>query len=114
MAFISITLKDYLQLHLSQNPSENGKEYKQKLRKALHDFKMGKKCTCGRDIWVVGAATVGNYCFECATGEEIPEDDYELDEAIEKEDYVEDVRPLDDKSMTKLQGLFDQLSKGES
>jgi hypothetical protein len=39
-------------------------------------------CRCGNPIWVIGSAVVGNACFTCITGEALPDDDFEIDEAM--------------------------------
>jgi hypothetical protein len=33
---------------------------------------------------VIGSAVVGNACFTCITGEAMPDNEYEIDEACEK------------------------------
>jgi hypothetical protein len=44
--------------------------------------KKGAKCiNCENPIWVIGSAFSEKMCFSCITGEAIPEDDYEIDEA---------------------------------
>ena len=80
--FIPIGLEDYVELHLENNPDTSRKEIIPALKEALEDYKGGAKCiVCGNPIWVIGSAFGSNMCFTCITGEAIPEDDYEIDEA---------------------------------
>ncbi len=80
--FTPIVLEDYIQRYLKNNPDTSRKEIEPGLRSALADHKAGVKCDCGNPIWVIGSAVVGNACFTCITGEAMPDDDFEIDEAI--------------------------------
>ncbi|MBE0411555.1 MAG: hypothetical protein IBX69_17660 [Anaerolineales bacterium] len=81
-SFIPISLKEYVELHLKSNPSASRVEITTALKEALEDYKKGEKClNCGNPIWVIGSAFAENMCFTCITGEAIPEDDFEIDEA---------------------------------
>lgn len=80
--FTPIGIEDYVQLHLKSNPDTSPREIESRLCSALDDYKAGIKCACGNPIWVVGSAVVGNACFTCITGEAIPDDDFEIDEAM--------------------------------
>ena len=62
MKFSPISIEEYVKNHLKNNPSENGKDLRKRLEMALADYKKGVKCSCGNDIWVIGAATVGILC----------------------------------------------------
>lgn len=84
MGFIPISIDNYINKHLENNPSENRIELKNQIEKRLADYKKGIKCHCGNDIWVVGSAFVGNKCFLCITGEIYPKDDYEIESAVIK------------------------------
>jgi hypothetical protein len=80
--FIPIGLEDYIQRHLKNNPGTSREEIESGLRSALADHKTGVKCDCGNPIWVIGSAVAGNACFHCITGEAVPDDDFEIDEAM--------------------------------
>ena len=82
--FKPITLESYLELHLNANPDFDREEVRDLLTSALNDHKRGARCNCGNPIWVIGSAFAGNACFTCITGELVPDDDYELDEAMKK------------------------------
>ena len=107
MAFIPITIDNYVKKHLKSNPSDNEKDVREKLNTALSDYNNGIKCQCGSDIWVIGAAFVGNSCFTCITGESEPTDDYEIDSAIKKTKSKKGQRHIDDIDPTKIAGFFD-------
>ena len=80
--FIPISPKQYIKLYLKDNPGTDEKEVTEELMEALKAYRSGVRCNCGNPIWVVGSAAVGwNACFTCITGEAIPDDDYEIDEA---------------------------------
>ena len=84
MGFEPISIDKYIEKYLKNNPSENEKNLRNRLKSSLMAYKNGKRCTCGNDIWVIGSASVGNSCFTCITGESYPIDDYEIDSAIIK------------------------------
>jgi len=107
MAFIPISIDSYIKKHLKSNPSDNKKDVREKLNTALSDYNNGIKCQCGSDIWVIGAAFVGNSCFTCITGENEPSDDYEIDSAIKKTKRKKGQRNIDDLDSTKIAGIFD-------
>lgn len=107
MAFIPISIDNYLKKHLKSNPTDKEVEVREKLKTALSDYKNGVKCQCGNDIWVIGAAFVGNNCFTCITGESEPSDDYEIDSAIQKTKSKKGQRHIDDIDPTKIAGFFD-------
>jgi len=79
--FKPIKLKKYVELHLRSNRGESAHELKQRLRHALDAFHSGRRCDCGNPIWVIGSAVAGFACFSCITGEAVPDNDYEIDEA---------------------------------
>lgn len=83
IGFYPISIEKYVKLHLKINPGANRAEITKALKEALADYKNGVKCqNCGNPIWVLGSAlVVGSMCFTCITGEAIPEDEYEIDEA---------------------------------
>ena len=82
IGFVPISIEEYIELYLKDNPDANREEIVIALNEALEAYKRGAKCSnCGNPIWVIGSALAGNMCFTCITGEAIPEDDYEIDEA---------------------------------
>ncbi len=82
IGFVPISIEEYVELHLKNNPDANREEITRALKDALEAYQRGAKCiNCGNPIWVIGSAFAGNMCFTCITGEAIPEDDYEIDEA---------------------------------
>lgn len=107
MAFIPITIDNYVKKHLKSNSSDNEKDVREKLNTSLSDYNNGIKCQCGNDIWVIGAAFVGNSCFTCITGESEPTDDYEINSAIKKTKSKKGQRHIDDIDPTKIAGFFD-------
>lgn len=96
-------------MHLKNNPEENEKALRKRLIETLADYKNGIKCSCGNDIWVIGAASVGNSCFSCITGEGYPTEDYEIESAVEKRQYnhSQQSRNIDDIPISKISGFFD-------
>lgn len=84
MGFVPISIDKYIKKHLKINPSENEKDLRIHLNSALENYNKGVKCSCGNDIWVIGSAFAGNSCFTCITGKSQPENDYEIDSAINK------------------------------
>ena len=107
MAFVPISLNEYIKKHLNNNPSENEKDLRNRINSALTDYKNKVKCSCGNDIWVIGSATVGNSCFTCITGEGYPKDDYEIESAVKKSESKEGRRHIDDMDPTRIAGFFD-------
>jgi hypothetical protein len=81
--FSPIKMEDYILSHIESNPGTSRKEIESGLRSALADHKAGIKCDCGNSIWVIGSAVMGNACFTCITGEASPDDDFEIDEAMD-------------------------------
>ena len=74
----SISLDDYVKLHLQSNPSVNAEDITGRLRSMLARKLKGETCSCGNPIWVIGSADVGAMCFTCITGEAHPDKDYEI------------------------------------
>ena len=107
MGFVPISIDRYVKKHLKNNPSENEKDLRDRINRALQDYKNGKKCSCGNDIWVIGSASVGNSCFTCITGENFPIDDYEIDSAVKKSDSKKGRRHINDIDPTQIAGFFD-------
>jgi hypothetical protein len=106
MPFTSISIDNYLTMHLKSNPNENEKDLRQRLNVALANYQKGVKCSCGNEIWVVGSASVGNSCFTCITGEGSPSDDYEIDSALKKREDSKGRRHIDNIDPTKIAGFF--------
>ena len=106
MSFIPISLDDFIEIHLLENLSINEKVLRIKLESAIAAYKNGDKCSCGNDIWVVGAASDGFKCFQCITGRKHPAGDYEIESAIEKVDKF-GRRHIDEMDPRKIAGIFD-------
>lgn len=104
MAFIPISVENYIKMYLLNNPKDDSKEVKAQIEQAIADFNAGKKCTCGEDIWVVGSASVGNMCFTCITGDDFPTDDYEIDSVLENK--------LNNDSSSELEEFFPEHISG--
>jgi hypothetical protein len=82
IGFVPISLEDYIEKAVASNPGSSREEITDSLKDALRAYKEDVRCQCGNPIWVIGSAAVGWYgCFSCITGEAIPDDDYEIDEA---------------------------------
>ncbi len=107
MGFLPISINEYVKKHLKNNPNESGSDLRKRINRALTDYKKGRKCHCGNDIWVIGSASVGNSCFTCITGESYPTDDYEIDSATVKSGNKNGRRHIDDINPTKIAGFFD-------
>ena len=107
MGFVPISIDKYVALHLKNNPSTNEKELRTQLNKALTSYKKGIKCSCGNTIWVVGSAIVGNRCYTCITGDSFPENDLEIDIAINKNNNIIERRHIDNIDKTKISSFFD-------
>lgn len=107
MSFIPISVDSYIKKHLENNPDENETDLRKRLITALKDYNEGVKCSCGNDIWVVGSASLGNACFTCITGDNCPNDDYEIESAIVRRVYGRGRRHIDDIPRDKIAGFFD-------
>lgn len=86
MGFVPIQLREYVRLHVRNNPDTNPAELMSRLRSALEAYNDGQRCQCGAPIWVIGSAEVGLMCFTCITGESEPSEDYEIAEACDRND----------------------------
>jgi len=84
MGFVPIQLGDYVRLYLQNNPRENAADVTARVEAALAAYKAGKRCDCGRRIWVIGSAEVGHMCFTCIAGSAEPSSDYEIAEACDE------------------------------
>ena len=80
--FTKISLGSYVELHLQANPGTDREDLVARLRSALDAHRRGERCPCGSPIWVIGSAAVGHACFSCITGEASPDQDYEIDVAM--------------------------------
>jgi len=107
MGFVPISIDKYVKIHLKSNPTFNEIELRKSLQDALDNYNKGIKCSCGNDIWVIGSAMVGNSCFSCITGESNPNEDYEIDSAVKKNENKKGRRHIDDIDKTKISGFFD-------
>ena len=76
--FVSIRIDEYLKIHATHNPKEDISALSIRLQAMLKRKESGETCSCGNQIWVVGAAQVGAMCFTCITGEANPSGDYEV------------------------------------
>jgi hypothetical protein len=104
--FIPISIDNFIKEHLENFPGENEKVLRVRLEEALFNYQKGVKCTCGNDIWVIGAITAWNSCFSCITGKKHPAGDYEIDTAIEKRDKY-GRRHIDEMDPCNINGMFD-------
>lgn len=85
MSFTPISINKYIKQYMRSNPKDDEKELRHRLESCLADYKNGKKCICGNDIWVIASASGENVCYTCLTGNATPtEDDFEIKDAIEK------------------------------
>jgi hypothetical protein len=107
MAFVPISIDNYVAIHMKNNPGENETSLRNRLEAALADYKNGVKCQCGNDIWVIGSASVGNGCFTCITGESNPSDDYEIELAVMKRPIIKGRKNVNDIDPAKISGIFD-------
>lgn len=107
MEFAPISIDKYIELHLKSNPSDNEKDLRKQLNTALAAYNKGVKCFCGNDIWVIGSAFAGNSCFTCITGESKPDNDYEIDSAIKKQQNKKGRRHIDTMDKSEINGFFD-------
>lgn len=107
MGFKKISIDNYIELHLKNNPTLDKADLERRLLSALEDHKNGVTCSCGNDIWVIGSALVGNSCFTCITGESSPTDDYEIEHAIKKRENRKGQRHIDHINPNEIHGLFD-------
>jgi len=82
LGFVPISLEDYIEQAVVSNPGYSREEITASLNDALQAYKADIRCHCGNQIWVIGSAAAQWYaCFSCITGEAMPDDDYEIDEA---------------------------------
>lgn len=79
--FQPIGLDEYVEEFLKSNPNEHRDKVVTRLRDALDAYSCDVRCECGAPIWVIGSAEAGYACFTCITGETMPDNDYELDQA---------------------------------
>lgn len=107
MGFVPISIEQFLKIHMKKNPNENEKEILLNLNSALEKYKNGIKCSCGNDIWVIASAFVGNTCFSCITGEKDPSDDFEIEEAVFKNQNIKGRRHIDSMKPHEINGIFD-------
>lgn len=64
IGFIPISIEEYVELQIEDNPDANREEITIAHNDALDASKRGAKCTnCGNPIWVIGSAFAGNMCF---------------------------------------------------
>ncbi len=84
MGFVPVSIDEYIKIHLGNNPTEREEDLRKCLEAALANFIKGDKCACGNDIWVIGSAFAGTSCFACITGESEPDNDFEIDLAMER------------------------------
>lgn len=77
--FTSISLRDYVEMHLRANPGDNRVGLTRQLESAVKEHRAGVRCQCGAPIWIVGSSQAGRGCFTCITGQTEPDGDYEID-----------------------------------
>lgn len=78
-----ITIEEFLDSHLKNNPSEKRtkEDLRVKLKKTIKAKAHGAACiSCGKkDIWAAGSVLVeSKMCFSCITGETDDSEDYEV------------------------------------
>jgi hypothetical protein len=106
MGFVPISIEDFIEIHLESNPLENSKVLRVKLESAIEAYRNGEKCSCGNDLWIVGAATSSFRCYQCITGKPHPAGEYEIESVIDKVDKF-GRRHIDEMDPMKIAGLFD-------
>ena len=77
--FTPIPLDEYIEKHVQANPNVSRQDIKERLEFAIAEYRAGKRCSCGGNIWIIGSAEVGLACFTCITGDAYPSDDYEIE-----------------------------------
>lgn len=107
MGFQGISIDKYIKKHLKNNSSENEKDLRERLISALADYKKGVKCSCGKDIWIIGSASVGNSCFTCITGESEPDSDYEIASVLKERENRQNHRQIGQFDKIQIPGFFD-------
>jgi hypothetical protein len=83
MGFVPIGVKEYIKLHVEDNPDDNPADLLRRFRVCVADALAGARCHCGEPIWVIGSVFAGHACFTCITGEADPSEDFEIDEVLE-------------------------------
>jgi len=107
MGYVGISIDNYLKKHLENNPSANKKDLRKRLISAIEADQNGVKCSCGNEIWVIGAASVGNSCLTCITGESRPNGNYEIDSVLKRRRGRRGRKHIDEMDITKINGIFD-------
>lgn len=82
MGFHPISIEKFIASYKQLNPSEDIKVLRESLAIALKSYQDGDMCHCGSPIWVIGSAIVSHACYTCITGEAVPDEDYEIEEAL--------------------------------
>lgn len=80
--FTPIEIKEFAEMVVKNNPSENKANIMTAITDTLEEVKKGERCKCGNAIWVAGSAFIGNSCFTCITSETDTSEDYEIKEAL--------------------------------
>jgi hypothetical protein len=83
--FQPISMDRFISLYLKNNPDDDRETFTACLKNALDAYQRGRTCSCGEPLWVIGSAASEYGCFSCITGEAVPDSDYEIDKACEKE-----------------------------
>lgn len=107
MEFIPISINAYIEKCLVDNPDLDVQSLRSRLNFALEEYKRGEKCACGNDIWVIGSAYSGSACFVCITGESLPDSDYEIAEAINKNINLQVDGYQEEIDYSQFNGFFD-------
>ena len=80
--FVPISIERMVAIDLEHNTHIDREEHTRLMKAALVAYKAGYRCRCGNPIWVAGSPIMkALLCFTCITGEAMPKDDYEIDEA---------------------------------
>lgn len=101
-----ISIDKYVKVHLKKNPDQKENVLRVRIEAAMDAYRNGLKCSCGKDIWIVGSASAPFGCFSCISGKKHPLGDYEIDTALEKRDKY-GRRHIDEMDPGKINGIFD-------
>ncbi|MDP6354087.1 MAG: hypothetical protein QF473_03230 [Planctomycetota bacterium] len=86
--FISIRPDEFADLVHEECPDLDRAEIVEHILHARNEYKKGKRCDCGEELWVAGAALAGIACFKCITGQDVPDEDFEIEGCCEGKEQV--------------------------
>jgi hypothetical protein len=84
--FIPIRPDEFADFIFEECPDLNRAEIVEDILYAKSEYKKGKRCACGEEIWVAGAALASIACFKCITGQDEPYEDFEIEGCCEPPD----------------------------